>query len=89
MNCTRCDGTGFLNTHQLPGAFLESNKFHSAVIDWIAEQAAAGVAHDVSACDCCGDGQQWYGEPGEHYSAADPRGPHGPYAKSGGVCDCH
>lgn len=22
--------------------------------------------HDVSVCDCCGDGEDWYGEPGQH-----------------------
>jgi len=22
--------------------------------------------HEVQVCDCCGDGTEWYGEPGEH-----------------------
>jgi len=24
--------------------------------------------HDVQVCDCCGDGDGWYGIPGEHYN---------------------
>jgi len=24
------------------------------------------LMHDVSVCDCCGDGEDWYGTPGEH-----------------------
>jgi hypothetical protein len=45
--------------------------------------------HDVCVCDCCGDGDGWYGVPGEHYNADDPRGPRGPYAENGGLCKCH
>ena len=24
------------------------------------------LQHDVSVCDCCGDGETWHGAPGEH-----------------------
>jgi hypothetical protein len=45
--------------------------------------------HDVSVCDCCGDGENWYGVPGEHYNSDDPAGQNGPYAGNGGLCRCH
>lgn len=47
------------------------------------------IASDASVCDCCGDGVEWYGEPGEHYNVDDPRGTQGPYADNGGLCQCH
>ena len=25
------------------------------------------LQHDVSVCDCCGDGENWHGTPGEHH----------------------
>jgi hypothetical protein len=40
-------------------------------------------------CDCCGDGEGWYGEPGQHYTSDDPVGHNGPYAYNGGLCECH
>lgn len=45
--------------------------------------------HDVQVCDCCGDGESWYGTPGEHYGPDDPPGPGGPYDYNGGLCECH
>lgn len=45
--------------------------------------------HDVKVCDCCGDGSEWYGVPGEHYGADDPIGENGPYRYNGGLCECH
>lgn len=59
MNCTRCDGTGFLNAHQLP----EDNPPNGIeeILAWI----EANDDHDVQVCDCCGDGESWYGTPGE------------------------
>lgn len=47
------------------------------------------LAHDVVICDCCGDGDGWYGEAGQHYGADDPLGPDGPYASNGGLCGCN
>ncbi len=82
MHCTRCEGTGFLNTHQLP--FTISDSDHEVILTWI--NANANDDHDVQICDCCGDGENWYGRPGEHYGPDDPIGPNGPY---NGVCDCH
>jgi len=34
------------------------------------------LQHDVSVCDCCGDGESWYGEPGQHdwNNPDDPKG---------------
>lgn len=43
---------------------------------------------DFQVCDCCGDGQNWYGQPGEHYNPEDLPGPQGPYAYNGGLCEC-
>ena len=45
--------------------------------------------HDVEVCDCCGDGESWHGEPGEHYGPDDPPGNDGPYGYNGGLCECH
>ena len=80
MNCTRCDGTGFLNLDQLEAAILErfnSTGDRQVILDWIDRQAAKMIRvrckcdycrlqHDVQVCDCCGDGESWHGEPGRH-----------------------
>lgn len=84
MNCTKCQGTGFLNHEQLPDGLLEQDA--ESVKKWIAEHPDAT---DAQVCDCCGDGEGWYGEPGEHYTAYDPPGHKGPYAYNGGLCKCH
>ncbi len=89
-NCTRCEGFGYLNTDQLsegkqkeldetgPRDFWDNNE------DFIESDD-----NDVQVCDCCGDGESWYGEPGEHYNRDDPRGQDGPYAYNGGLCECN
>jgi len=88
MNCTRCEGSGFLNLDQIGDVDLKamenSGDFHAAVLKWIddrdvetsrLEGCTCFIAppcsycmslHDVAVCDCCGDGQGWYGTPGEH-----------------------
>lgn len=86
MLCTRCDGTGFLNVHQVDDDTLrrfDETGDHAVVLAWIAERAnrmeggcTCAVSHppcahcesqhDVSVCDCCGDGDGWYGERGHH-----------------------
>jgi hypothetical protein len=84
MNCTRCDGTGFLNRDQLPDELFTGGV--EQVQRWIADH----LDSDVSVCDCCGDGDSaWYGEPGQHYTSQDPIGKNGPYAYNGGLCECH
>jgi hypothetical protein len=83
INCTRCDGTGFLNGEQLPQAVAEAGI--EAILKWIAQN----TGHDVQVCDCCGNGEDWYGEPGSHYTSQDPIGKNGPYAYNGGLCECH
>jgi hypothetical protein len=80
MTCRRCDGSGFLNIHQLP----EGVEALDAINEW-------KIAHpdsDLQICDCCGDGEGWYGEPGEHYQGGDHPGPNGPYAYNGGLPEC-
>ena len=83
MTCNPCQGTGFKNIEQVPAKVVEAGT--SAIQTWIATQTEP---HDVCICDCCGDGEEWYGVPGAHYSRNDPRGPRGPYAYNGGLCEC-
>lgn len=84
LSCTRCESTGFLNLDQIEEGvmfYLDSNE---AILEWI----SLNNDHDVQVCDCCGDGEQWYGIPGEHYNSEDPRGD-GPYEYNGGLCECN
>ena len=103
--CTRCGGTGFLNIEQVPDCISEQGYLAvlnwideqdalaaskdgctchiSPPCEWCILQ------HDVQVCDCCGDGSEWYGTPGEHYGPDDPPGHNGPYKSNGGLCLCH
>jgi len=87
--CTRCENSGFLNLHQVPDADIvaaeASDDFCKVILAWMSTNSD----HDVAVCDCCGDGENWYGIPGEHYNNEDPPGPDGPYAYNGGLCECH
>lgn len=86
MICTRCEGTGFINLHQIPDDHLRSDVGWSEwVPDWIEKHPDT----DCQICDCCGDGSGWYGEPGHHYGSDDPSGYRGPYHNNGGLCQCH
>lgn len=63
--CTRCDRTGFINLHQIDGVDGDGTADRmdrEETLAWI----SAHPDYDVSVCDCCGDGENWYGEPGEH-----------------------
>ena len=65
MFCTRCQGTGFLNLHQLPASLQEvfrDEVWRETVLRWIDDHDT----HDVQVCDCCGHGHAWWGEPGQH-----------------------
>lgn len=84
MTCTRCEGTGFLNFEQLPEHVRERD--NKGILRWM---YTTDEDHDVKVCDCCGDGADWYGEPGQHYTAQDPRGAAGPYAYNGGLAECN
>ena len=89
--CTRCDGTGFLNAHQIPDGIVAkslspgSKKWTDVILKWI----ETNNDHDVLVCDCCGNGKEWHGEPGQHYEHGDSPGEFGPYAYNGGLCECH
>lgn len=83
--CTRCENTGFLNLHQIPKEDRVDSTSEEQILRWINTHDS----HDVSVCDCCGNGKEWYGVPGEHYNSVDPAGPNGPYASNGGLCRCH
>lgn len=87
MNCTRCDGSGFLNLHQIPdSALAETEGNIEKIMAWITAQTEP---HDVQVCDCCGNGELWYGTPGEHYGPDDKPGNGGAYEYNGGLCECH
>lgn len=81
MICTRCDGTGFINWDDRAPDGLSA----PVTALWLIYNQDT----DMQVCDCCGDGHEWYGEPGSHYSSDDPPGPHGPYVYNGGLCECH
>ena len=83
LTCTRCQNSGFLNVEFLPLCLDMEN------LDGVVKYIENNEDTDVQVCDCCGDGEGWYGTPGEHYNSEDPVGPHGPYAGNGGLCQCH
>ena len=85
LTCTRCENSGFLNLHQIEDEKLRDGGDTGKILQWIAENEA----HDVQVCDCCGDGEGWYGVPGEHYNSEDPSGNNGVYGYNGGYCECH
>lgn len=92
MYCTRCDNSGFLNTHQLPEnlAKLLDELGAEDFLNHASRYLKDRDNHDVQVCDCCGNGEdEWYGTPGEHYNSEDPRGENGPYAYNGGLCECN
>ena len=82
MVCTRCSGSGFLNVDQLP----EGVEGVDEILLWLRRER---TIYDVAICDCCGDGEAWHGESGQHYMDDDPQGPDGPYAYNGGLCECN
>ena len=87
MTCTRCGGTGFLNIEQVPDYVLiqyDKSRDTSIVLSWMNHNDS-----DVQVCDCCGDGDDWYGGPGEHFVDGDHAGPGGPYAYNGGLPECN
>ena len=88
MTCTRCDATGFLNIGQVPDEVIqraEDGDFCAVILAWMATDE--GKASDVAVCDCCGDGEDWHCNPGEHDSCQF--GPNGPYAYNGGLPECN
>lgn len=85
MICNVCKGSGFKNTDQIPESEIGDGSIE-AIRAWIEKEQEP---HDVCVCDCCGDGDDWYGEPGQHYGINDPMGMNGPYAYNGGLCKCH
>lgn len=103
--CNHCEGTGFLNVDQVPSDVADKGheailKWMNDRNDEIESSSDCSchlnppcqrcvLVHDVAVCDCCGDGDGWYGEPGHHYGVDDPPGPSGPYASNGGLCCCH
>ena len=85
MKCTRCDGLGIINIPDDVDISELDLSDEKAVGDFLEKHRNT----DVSICDCCGNGEVWYGVPGEHYGSDDPIGENGPYAYNGGLCECH
>lgn len=83
MTCTKCDNSGFLNIPQLPQEGFDFSI--QTVLKWMLDNPDS----DVQICDCCGDGEVWYGEPGEHFQGGDHGGNNGPYAYNGGLPECY
>jgi hypothetical protein len=85
LTCTRCSSTGFLNLHQIPENELPEigDNFHELVLKWMQSH----TEHDVTVCDCCGNGDNWHNIPGEHEHS--DYGPTGPYAYNGGLPECY
>ncbi len=83
LTCTRCGGSGFLNDYAAPenAPQMENEELQEWCLD--------NPDEDFQVCDCCGDGEDWYGVPGEHYNIDDPPGHDGPYDYNGGYCECH
>jgi hypothetical protein len=81
-NCTRCSNSGFLNLNQITDVITAGNE---KILEWIEDHPGT----DVQVCDCCGDGETWYGDPGWHYGKEDPPGDNGPYTYNGGLCECN
>lgn len=86
ITCTRCQGIGFLNIDEKTLDWITN---HSDILEAFSEWKKLNPGTDACICDCCGNGETWYGEPGSHYTSEDPAGPHGPYAYNGGLCECH
>ena len=64
MICTRCDGTGFLNIVKVDEKTLKtyaSNHNINVILEWINKNKD----HNVSICDCCGNGLDWHWIPGQ------------------------
>ena len=92
LTCIRCENTGFLNLHQVDAETLlcfDHDGGVEVIEHWLKVQKRQNIDHDVQVCDCCGDGEGWYGIPGEHYTSDDPRGDSGPYSYNGGLCECN
>ena len=61
---------------------VDTDDWHALVKRWI----EAEEGHDVTVCDCCGNTEEWYGEPGIHDEHDYGRG--GPYEYNGGYPEC-
>lgn len=86
LTCTRCEGTGFLNSETLYSWLSEQDVYY--IKAYIDEHPENEDFEAVTVCDCCGDGEDWHDVPGEHYND-DKQGKNGPYAYNGGLCECH
>ena len=85
LTCTRCASSGFLNLDQIVDEVDVDNMEPETILSWL----ELHNDNDVTVCDCCGNTEEWYGIPGEHYNTEDPEGNDGPYSYNGGLCECN
>ena len=84
IGCNPCNRTGFIN---IPQDIDFSQMDNEEMLVFMKEHESEYP--DFQVCHCCGNGEDWYGEPGSHYTSLDPIGHNGPYAYNGGLCECH
>ena len=67
MTCNRCGGSGMLNHNQIVQHWPWLDGDPARALAALEEAGLQlGVDHDVQVCDCCGDGENWHGVPGQH-----------------------
>jgi hypothetical protein len=105
MNCNHCAGTGIVNSDQVPDDVMSEGAIAARdwirEMNGRAKEISCSChtsppcyrcveyLTDAKVCNCCGNGNEWYGVPGQHYSASDPKGNTGPYDYNGGLAECH
>jgi hypothetical protein len=75
LGCAQCKQFGFLNLpfesrrfrRMLERRHTSWDTFHNIVYEWIYPRSP------IEVCDCCGDGEEWYFEPGIHYTTGECR----------------
>lgn len=75
LGCARCRQFGFLNLpfrnesfrRMLDRHHADCQSFHAIVSEWLFPRSG------IRMCDCCGDGEDWYFEPGIHCTVGDCR----------------
>ena len=75
LGCARCKQFGFIHLpfenksfrRMLERHYACLDTFHHIVCEWLYPR------RNIHICDCCGDGDSWYYEPGIHYTTGDCR----------------
>ena len=57
--------------HILPDSILNNEEMEAQdILDWINANQHYAQLDDVTVCDCCGDGEGWYGTPGANITTS-------------------